>query len=219
MLNLILKDILIQKKTLAFLGLYIIIFSISFQHTGAGAFAAIAVAVTYQMVATACGHEEKAGSDIIWNSMPLSREKIVLSKYLSVFVYALLAALGYMAFTLLLSFVRLPFRIVPITMESVAAGLIGILLMNGIYFPVYFKLGYMKARVVSFVLFFVFFFGIMSLAEVVSSNQSNALLQTITAALHGASDLQILFVMIGAALIFMLISYALSVKLYNSREF
>jgi ABC-2 type transport system permease protein len=79
MLNLILKDLLIQKKTLGFLGLYIIIFSIAFQSVGSGAFTGIVIAVTYQLVVTASSLEEKAGSDIILNSLPISRGKIVAS--------------------------------------------------------------------------------------------------------------------------------------------
>ena len=70
MLNLILKDILIQKKTLGFVGLYILILSIAFQSIGAGAFIGIIIAVTYQLVVTAGSHEDKAGADIIMNSLP-----------------------------------------------------------------------------------------------------------------------------------------------------
>ena len=70
MFNLIWKDILIQKKTLVYIGFYIILFGITFQNIMADPFPAVAVAVTYQMIATACSHEDKSGSDILWNSMP-----------------------------------------------------------------------------------------------------------------------------------------------------
>ena len=105
MLNLILKDLLIQKKTLGFLGLYIIIFSIAFQSVGSGAFTGIVIAVTYQLVVTASSLEEKAGSDIILNSLPISRRKIVAAKYLSVILYGLMAVLGYVIYSSILSLV------------------------------------------------------------------------------------------------------------------
>ena len=223
MFNLIRKDILIQKKTLAYLGFYVVLFTLAFQNIADDAFPAIAVAISYQMVAAACSHEDKAGSDIIWNSMPVSRNKIVLSKYLSIFVYTLLASLGYMAFAALLHLVRLPVKISPITASGLTGSIIAVALMNGLYFPVYFKLGFMKARVASFVLFFALFFGvtfgITSLSEAMKSSQGNTTLRAVASTLQGASDLQITFGLIGLALVFLLISYGLSVKFYNNREF
>lgn len=101
MLNLILKDILLQKKTLAFVGLYIVIFMFAFQSIGTGAFSAIVIAVTYQMVGAVSNYEDKANSDIVMNSLPLTRKAIVFSKYLSILIYSLIAILGYMALMLM----------------------------------------------------------------------------------------------------------------------
>ncbi len=215
MFNLILKDILIQKKTLAYLWFYVIIFSIAFQGMDMDTFTVIAVTVTYQMVNTACAYEDKAGSDIMWNSMPMNRKKIVLSKYLSVFIYTVIAALAYMIFAILINLIGIPIKVAPITITGLAAAFISTILMNGIYFPVYFKFGYMSARVMSTILFFILFAGIMSLAQMANSKQSGALFKTF----NNASDLQIISAMIVAALVFMLISYILSVKFYNNREF
>lgn len=219
MLNLILKDILIQKKTLAFIGLYILLFIFAFQSIGADAFAAITIAVTYQLVATASNHEEKAGSDIVLNSLPLSRKEIVVSKYLSVIVYGLMAVLGYMAFSLILSLIPISVNIAPITLESLAVAFAGIMVMNSIYYPIYFRVGYIKARIVTFILFFVFFFGVMSLLGAMSNNESNAMFHAVTSPLNGMSMLQFSLVLIVGALIFMGFSCALSIKLYNGREF
>jgi ABC-type transport system involved in multi-copper enzyme maturation permease subunit len=219
MLNLILKDILVQKKTLAFLGLYIIVFIFAFQSIGAGAFSAIVIAVTYQMVSSVSNYEEKANSDIIMNSLPLSRKGIVFSKYLSIIVYALLAILGYMAFSLIITLIHIPVNIPPITLESLAAALAGIMLMNGIYYPVYFKMGYAKAKIVSFILFFLFFFGTMSLVEEATSEMPNKLLQSIVGRFSEGLDLQAFLILVGGALVLLLASYALSLRFYNNREF
>ena len=179
MLNLILKDLLIQKKTLGFLGLYIIIFSIAFQSVGSGAFTGIVIAVTYQLVVTASSLEEKAGSDIILNSLPISRGKIVAAKYLSVILYGLMAVLGYVIYSSILSLVPISVSVPSITPESLAAAFAGIMVMNSIYYPVYFKTGFIRARIISFILFFAFFFGLMTLFEAASGKSSNAIFQPI----------------------------------------
>jgi len=221
--NLIWKDILIQKKTLVYIGFYIILFGITFQNIMADPFPAVAVAVTYQMIATACSHEDKSGSDILWNSMPVSREKLVLSKYLSMFVYTLLASLGYMAVAAVVHLTRLPIKASPITAAGMVGSIIAIALMNGLYLPVYFRLGFMKARVASFILFFALFFGITlgvnALPEVIKKAQGNAALRAIVSALQSASDLQVSLLVLGLAFVFLLASFCLSVKFYRNREF
>ncbi|WZL79666.1 ABC-2 transporter permease [Eubacteriales bacterium mix99] len=223
MFNLIWKDILIQKKTLAYMGLYIILFGITFQNITADPFPAIAVAVTYQMIAAACSHEDKSGADILWNSMPVSREKLVLSKYLSMFVYTLLASLGYMAFAAVIHLTRLPIKASPITATGMMGSIVAIALMNSLYLPVYFRLGFMKARVASFFLFFALFFGVTFgvnvLSEEIHSAQGNTALRAIASALQSASDLQISLLLLGLAFVFLLASFCLSVKFYRNREF
>jgi len=219
MLNLILKDLLIQKKTLGFLGLYIIIFSIAFQSVGSGAFTGIVIAVTYQLVVTASSLEEKAGSDIILNSLPISRGKIVAAKYLSVILYGLMAVLGYVIYSSILSLVPISVSVPPITPESLAAAFAGIMVMNSIYYPVYFKTGFIRARIISFILFFAFFFGLMTLFEAASGKSSNAIFQPIAEFFNSVDKTQFSLMIIGGALLFMLASFGLSVKLYKGREF
>jgi len=219
MLNLILKDLLIQKKTLGFLGLYIIIFSIAFQSVGSGAFTGIVIAVTYQLVVTASSLEEKAGSDIILNSLPISRGKIVAAKYLSVILYGLMAVLGYVIYSSILSLVPISVSVPPITPESLAATFAGIMVMNSIYYPVYFKTGFIRARIISFILFFAFFFGLMTLFEAASGKSSNAIFQAIAEFFNSVDKTQFSLMIIGGALLFMLASFGLSVKLYKGREF
>lgn len=219
MFNLILKDFLVQKKTLPFLGLYIIVFMFAFQSIGAGAFAAIAIAVTYQMVASASNYDEKANSDIIMNSMPLDRKSIVLSKYLSVVLYFVLATLGYMVFSMILNLIHIPINIPTISPKNLVVAFIGVMVMNGIYYPVYFKMGYIKTRIVSFILFFGAFFGVISLLDLMNDSQSNKILNTITTFFNNGTDTQILLMLVGGTLVLLLISYVISVKFYSNREF
>lgn len=219
MLNLIFKDLLIQKKTLGFLGLYIIILTLAFQSVGSGAFTSIIIAVTYQLVITAGSLEEKTGSDIVLNSLPISREKIVAAKYLSVFFYGLMAVLAYLIYAALLRLVPIPINIPPITQESLAAAFTVIMVMNGIYYPVYFKTGFVRARIISLIVFFAFFFGLISLFEAAGGSSSHGVLQAIAGFFSSVNKTQFSLMLIGGALIFMLASLILSIKLYRGREF
>ena len=219
MFNLILKDLLVQKKTLPFLGLYIIVFMFAFQSIGTGAFAGITIAITYQMVASASNYDEKANSDIIMNSMPLDRKAIVLSKYLSVILYFALATLGYMAFSIILSIIPIPINIPTITQENLVVAFLGVMVMNSIYYPVYFKMGNIKARIVSFILFFGAFFGVISMLDLINDSQNYQILNTISTFFNNGTDTQILLVMVGGTTVILLISYVLSVMFYNNREF
>jgi len=219
MINLILKDLIIQRKTLVFMGFYIILFTFAFQSVGAGAFAGIVIAVTYQLVVTASSLEDKAGSDIIMNSLPINRRELVMAKYLSVIMYGIMGVIGYMAFSLIIRLTSIPVNTPPITLESLAAAFAGIMVMNGIYYPVYFKFGFVKARIISFILFFAFFFGIMSLFEAASSHTSNESLLLLINLFSGANKVQSSILLIAGAFIFMLASCMLSMKIYKGREF
>lgn len=218
MLNLVMKDFLIQKKTLLLMLAYILVFMFAFQSLGNGAFAGIIVAVTYSLVTTACNHEEKVNSDIIFNSMPLRRRDIVLAKYLSVIAYTLLASLCYFIITKVVVAVGIKTTINAITLGSFTGAIFAILVMNGIYFPVYFKYGFIKAKTVSFILFFLFFFGVMSLLNAIEEANA-AWLQPITRLLFDKPNLQASLLLIVAAAIFSVGSYVLSVKLYENRDF
>ena len=219
MFNLIIKDILIQKKTLVFMLIYIIVFMFALRSLGSGAFSGIIIAVTYQLVTTACNQEEKVNSDIILNSMPIRRRDIVLAKYLSIFVYTIAATLCYYVITIILSFTGMQTTFYAITPKNLAGAICATIVMNSLYFPFYFKWGFVKAKIVSFILFFLFFFGIISLLNVIEDAQEMAWLQSISNLFTGRTDIQTFFILIGLAFILLLGSYGLSVKFYNSREF
>jgi len=218
MINLILKDILLQKKTAVYLLLYIAIFILAFQSIAAGAFTAIVIALTYQMVSTVCNYDDKANSDIVMNSLPLTRKTIVLSKYLSVIVYALLAIVGYMAFTLIFTLMPVGLKIYPITLEGLSVALAGVMVMNGIYYPVYFKLGYNKARIVSFILFFIFFFGGMTLIQT-KINLADITNQSAGGYLNQGMNIMQFVLIIAAAAVLFAASCFISVRFYSNREF
>lgn len=219
MLNLILKDILLQKRSIALMLFYGIIFIIAFQGSEVSAFVAVLVAITYTSINTVAAIEEKNKADIILNSLPIKRGRIILAKYISLFAYMLMGVLSYLAATTIIKTLNLPIKVFPITIEAFIGAVSTVVFMNSIYLPVFFKYGYTKSRVVSFILFFSMFFGVSSGIAYLKAQQDINWIRSILGFLASASELQITAFTIGIILLMLLCSYIISLKIYKNREF
>ncbi len=211
MYNLVLKDILIQKKQL------FIIFAL--QRFGEVMFSGGVVAFTYILVVTSCAIEDKNKADVMLNSLPLKKSTIVLAKYASVFVYFVLGTAAYSILTSIFGIMELPIKIYPLTLKNFIGGLVGVSLMYGIYLPIFFKVGYTRSKTINFILFFGFFFGISYLVSILKKYQNSALLKNITEFLQHNGDAAAAAIILALMLVILSVSYYISLKLYKSREF
>jgi len=224
MINLILKDIIVLKKTLLFCAFYPAIFIFAFQSTGSAMLPASIAAVTYILVLTASAYDDKNKSDILLNSLPIGRNQVVLSRYLSIYVFSAVGVIYYLAFYILINISGLPLKVYPITSEGIIAALFSVTLMNSIYFPILFKMGYIKSKMVNFILFFSLFFGISVVGGLLKDQSANdavkgRFLESITRFFNSLSNIQITIGIIIMMLIMFSISYMLSKKFYKNREF
>lgn len=209
MLNLVLKDLLLLKKNLLFGIAYILILIISFQNlAGAAMLTAGVVALTYILVITACAYDDKNKADLLLNSLPINRNEVVGARYLSVFVFAGLAIIFYGVIGGLSGLLGLPLKVSHINGEGIVGALLAVSFMNSIYLPTYFKFGYIKSRMVNFVLFFVAFFGLGIFSKILPKN--NVL---------GFSGAYQLLVFILMAVVLIVASYYLSLRSYGNRDF
>ncbi len=218
MLNLIIKDILIQKRQLTFSLLYLGFAIIAFQSFGEVMFSAGIVAFIYMLSMTACANEDKVKSDIMLNSLPIKRVNIVLQKYISIYIYFIMGTIIYIVFSKLLQFLQIPIKTYSLALEVFLAGFMASSFMAGLYFPLYFKFGYMKMRIVNFVLFFLIFFGISLLSKYMQGSTSLQFFYNINVLWENN---KMLFIA-AAALIFvtlMAVSLGLAVYFYKKREF
>ncbi len=219
MLNLIAKDILIQKKQALFSLVYVLLIIFSFQSMGEGMFSASVVAFTYMMVMTSCAYEEKNKADIMMNSLPIKRSAIVLAKYLSVVVFFIMGTLAYIIITSILTISVFPIKVYPLSLEGAIGGFMAVSLLSGFFLPVFFKVGYIKSKIFNFILFFVFFLGISSIAGLLKNNEKIGLLKNIADFFQSKGDLFIAAFVLGAVVIFVFISYSLATWFYKKREF
>jgi ABC-2 type transport system permease protein len=150
MYNLVVKDILIQKKRIILCFAYVLFMVITFQNTGEAMFPVGVTACTYLMIMTACAYEDLNKSDIMMNSLPVKRSRIVAAKYLSVFIFFIMGSLVYIAFYCIIKVTGIPFHVYPVNLNNFISGILTVSLMAGIYLPIFFKVGYVKSKVINF---------------------------------------------------------------------
>ena len=135
MFNLILKDILIQKRNLLFGVFYILIMIFALQQAGSAMFAASVMVFSYIMVQSACAFDEKNKADVLLNSLPLSRSTIVTARYISTFVFAAISMGYYLLFLGIVKVFELPIKVYIVSLEGIMGALFALVLVTGIFFP------------------------------------------------------------------------------------
>lgn len=217
MYTLILKDFMLQKKLMLFGFAYILFMVFALQKIGDSMFAACVFTLSYMMILTSCAYDDKNKTDVMLNSLPLSRTEIVFVRYLSAAVFFTVTVVVYMAVVFLFNTAGTPFRVFPPTAESFTGAVLVVSLLTGIYFPLYFKMGYIRSRYVNFILFFGFFFGISALGDMLK--EGNTRLSSLNDFLGNYTDARIMACVLIFSLLLMAASFVLSLKFYRGREF
>jgi ABC-type transport system involved in multi-copper enzyme maturation permease subunit len=200
--------------------LYTIFMMFSFQGVGGAMFITSVTAVTYLFIMTACAYDDKNKSDIMLNSLPIGRKKVVLSRYISIFAFALVAIAIYIIMAGVIKLASLPIKVRATTIEDVCGSIASLVIITSVYLPVFFKVGYIKSKILNFVLFFSMFFGVSMLAGFIKEHKiSSTAVVNFVQFLERQSDITITSVLMVIMLIILLISYSLSVKFYKNREF
>ena len=218
MFNLILKDMLIQKRNFLFGIVYLLIMVLAFQQIGSSMFVASVIPLSFIMVQSACAYDDKNKSDVLLNSLPLNRSTIVIARYISTFVFAAISIVYYILISGIAKVLELPFKIYPVSLEGIIGALFALVLVSGIYFPIFFKVGYIKSKIVNFALFFGVFFGVGMLVSELMENKNSAFIQGAIHFFSNQSDMQIIVEIFVMMILLLIISYMFSLKFYRNRE-
>lgn len=219
MFNLILKDILIQKRILLFGIIYILILIFSFQEIGSPMFLTSVIGLSYMMVQSACAYDEKNKSDILLNSLPISRNTIVIARYVSVFVFSAISIVVYALISVIINMLQLTVKAYPVTLEGIIGILFAIAFVCGIYLPIYFKVGYIKSKIINFVMIFGFITVFGAVLPGLLENKDQVFVQKIIQFFDSRSDIQIAAVILALTILLHFISYMISLNFYRKREF
>lgn len=219
MTGLILKDLLVMKKTLAYYVFLMAVYSF-FAFTGTFTYSIIAgfaVMMGAMGPMSAFAYDEQARWDKFAGASPVGRKGMVTARYL--FALILLGVGGVAAALLSLLVTRFGKAQVDVWWEPLAVTaavcLVG-LLLDGVILPVIYKFGSEKSRVISMIIF-VISFGGMALLSWLSEKGGldlSALERTVTA----LPPALLLAAPVLAVFFFFWLSYRLSVGIYRKKE-
>ncbi|BDG33521.1 ABC-2 transporter permease [Parageobacillus thermoglucosidasius] len=215
MFQLILKDILLLKKIFLFAAAYIIVMMMFLKEDSAVVFFVSVIAVTYMLILSACAHDDKNKADILLNSFPLTRRTVVMARYCSIFVFSVTAIMYYLVIAHILQMTGLSAQAHSVSLENVAAALCAVIFINSVYFPVFFKFGYIHSRLVGFILFF----GTFALAPAFFEQADHPLVQDVIHYFSHLSEGKGMAIVAVVMMLLLAVSFFFSLQFYRKREF
>ncbi len=161
----------------------------------------------------------KNHTDIVLNSLPVLRSEIILSKYLSAFVYTIIGILMMTLAGLLVKASPLPFHIPYMNWQSIVIAFISMSFLISIYYPLFYWLYNNLAIVfVNMVFFYLIFFMPSFISTYIKEHMNETLVQHLLQLnLHTPWALPLLGITI--ALMLLIISYLFTVKIYSAKDF
>lgn len=221
MLNLLYKDLLIQKKTFVFALFYIVFLTFIFKNSpfSTTVYAMSTVTVVYLLTSSAGAYDEKNRSEVFLNSLPVRRREIVFAKYLGTFLYTAFGLAGTALSVAALKAVLPSFPVGSPGLPDVAVALAGAVLLNSVYYPLCFKFGALKVRLFQLILFLLIFFLPSFAVEYLQAHYSREEVSGLVGAvLHAPAWVP---GSAGAVLLLavLLTSLALSLRIYERKEF
>lgn len=213
MFKFIYKDLALQKSTIRFMLVFLVVVLVIMNTMDSdGKYLVFATSVVYCLTITGFAYDEKAKGEYIINSMPVTRDEVVLSKYFSMLIYTVwvvifIGLLGY-----LINILGLNIGLRMMNLKVIRNILIANVLICSINFPVIFKFGYRKGKIVG-TLTYIVLFSCTAAAFDVSSKDSPSILMTLGT---GSAAVNVLIFVTLAAIA--LISLITSMKVYETKD-
>lgn len=222
MYHLILKEFQIQKKTLIYSFLYVIVAAFAFNalsSNNSGVYVLGPFAVIYLFVMHSCDYEEKNKTDIIFNSLPLKRDDIVIAKYISIFLFA---ALG-LIFSLIVGILGESIGFASIsrllTINDIVAVLGSGMIFTAIFYPLYFKFGLVKTRILNIFLFLFLMFMPNLAVDYARTHPEKTIIKNIMSFVLQTPESALKTFLFIICFIIFLLSLLISMKVYRNKEF
>ncbi|MFO1443072.1 ABC-2 transporter permease [Bacillus sp. Bva_UNVM-123] len=209
MYQLILKDVLLLKKILLLILGFIVFFFIL---ENPPAFAVAIAGFIY--ISNSGSFDDRSHSNLMWNSLPISRAKIVSAKYVSIIIFGLfIKGLVTVLQGLLYSVLNMYEQPFPEANQLIIGFLI-VLIVASVYYPIYYKFGEKYARI----LMMIAVFGTVILGNMVWHLVSQYV-ENILQILSQYSSEQLIMFGIILTLLFFASSWLLSIKIYKEKDF
>jgi ABC-type transport system involved in multi-copper enzyme maturation permease subunit len=220
MLNLILKDILVQKRTIVFAFLYSIFMFFVFSQPPLSQFiySMVAVAISYIFILTALQADFKNNTIIIFNSLPVKRSEIVASKYLSLFVFIALSLSILVIVGLLVKVSPLPFDVRYPRLYDLVITLLSVGILISVYMPVYFKTGSRWVQIINILFFMLIFFAPSTVFSCFMEKQHQPFVKSLIQ--YSSENVLLVYLMaVIITLIILAVSFTCSLRIYLKKDF
>ncbi len=163
MLNLIIKDIAVQKKTIPLALLYVVFFLVlAGEAYKKGSIYVIGVTLTYMFSLGAMQYDERYKADCIIASLPVNRKDIVISRYLATIFFTAAST----AFMLIITWVMSIFNVMPsiswTNIHDLKLIIVISLLLMAVIIPLNYRFSAKKVRYINVLSYLAFFFVIIS---------------------------------------------------------
>lgn len=218
MFSMIYKDILLARKMFLVSLIWVLFAIFAVSKTG-WQYLGVCVAIPYLFIMRACAYDEKNRAERMLNSLPISRSQIVFAKYLAIFIYLAYSIILYALVRTVLITAGVPIPIAPVRLTETIIAIFTLGIMNAIYYPLFFKLGYIKSNYVNLFMFFSFFFGPGLVVQFTKKHVNTAWLGNLINFAQTSSPAELELWTLIITLIILLCSYMVSVKIYKKREF
>ncbi len=214
MFNLVLKDLIVQKRERT---IFVLILLGAFSAVGLQSNIGISIGqlifAVYFFTVYANAFDYKYNAEITINSLPIKRSQVVLAKYLSIFLFFALGVVFTFVPGVLFKYFGLFNVRRTIDLTIVLIALSGMNIYYSIFFPLYFKLGYMKSRWGNWLITALF----MAIGTGVGTIK-NVGEDVPVSLVSGSIDIHILLIMLLVSLGLLLISLIISQKIYANKE-
>jgi ABC-2 type transport system permease protein len=219
MYSLLLKDILLNWKRLPVQILFGIFYAMFLSQNMTNVYIGICVMLSVLLLQITVAYDEMNKAEVFINSLPIPRYKVVLARYLSVLFYIIIILGIYGLITSLLSLLGIPIQIDKLQLEGVATVIFTTYLMASIFLPVYYRFGYIKARIY-YIAFIIVSFSLPTIfIASINENFAPESLQKIFSWLNSLQPISVFSGVILLTLLIVGLSYLLSVRFYRRREF
>lgn len=212
MRHLLRKDLLLQKRMLGLVFLYATVLGFLFRNLGNRPFMVMISVLGYMLIMVSSIAEGR--SDVLLNSLPVPKWKIVGPKYVVTLIYSGIIVAIWFLVSIASAFFGLSQAAVTVSFLNLLSNALIFVFQVCLYWPLYFFLGYIKSRYASFVVYFGFIFVTSSVDRLVSNGSGG-----VDSLLEGIGPTLMTTLLTGIGGLLVAISFGLSLYRYRRREF
>ncbi len=220
--GLILKDLLQLKsywKTLIiYTGIFILAGALQQSQEGINVMSILMLTFGFGMFAMASfNYDEQAKADSYLLSFPLSKEQIVLARYILVILATLIGAIVGIIFCIVINLITNSQTVFPDVTElayTAIGGIFGVSIVEAIQIPCAYKWGAEKGRIYLFIVAAAIILGVIGLLTIAQNSNLNFPINEIIYLMSGFFPI---FLILLTAIIYY-VSYKFSFQIYENKE-